>query len=85
MTAFADMTDQQLCDAARRCVSPTYRPLAERIEKRSAEVLALVNILNEVAVVQPSMGAVARARALLERLEDDGTMAALRRPKRGAL
>lgn len=81
MPMFHEMTDQELSTAARRCASPTYKPLADRIDKRSADVLALVNMLNEVAVIEPSPGAMVRARALLEQLEEDGTLKALKRAK----
>lgn len=83
MPLFHEMTDQDLVTSARRCTQPTYHALADRIEQRSADTLALVNMLTEVAA---HGGVVAtpcaqRARQLLERLEESGTMDKLKRIK----
>lgn len=80
MTTFATMTDAELVECARR-TSPgsTYRALADRIEKRSGEVRQLVDALATVAHKQPTDAAIVRAVALLDRLEEAGTIAAIRK------
>lgn len=87
MPLFHEMTDQDLVTSARRCTQPTYHALADRIEQRSADTLALANALtalacraarNGHAVADPDE---ARAWALLERLEESGTMDKLKRIK----
>lgn len=72
-----EMTDQEMVECARR-TSPgsMYRTMAERIEQRSADCLALVNALTRLANGTDHYTA---ARAVLERLEESGTMAALKR------
>lgn len=76
------MTDAELVECARR-TSPgsTYRALADRIEQRSNEVRTLVDALTALAHKQPSDAAIVRAVALLDRLEEAGTMAAVRKVK----
>ena len=80
MPLFHEMTDQDLVTSARRCTQPTYHALADRIEQRSADTLALVNALTDCA--QHCPGNVRhRANELLERLEESGTMDKLKRIK----
>ncbi len=80
MTTFTTMTDVELVECARR-TSPgsTYRALADRIEQRSGEVSALIDALATVAHKQPTDAAIVRAVALLDRLEEAGTVAAVRK------
>ena len=78
MPLFHEMTDQDLVASARRCQQPTYHALADRIEQRSADTLALVNMLVEVSIDGSNA---ARVRQLLERLEESGTMDKLKRIK----
>lgn len=80
--AFKDMTDQELVECARRTsVGSAYRAMADRIEQRSADCLALINALHEVSTMGAAvmLPPAVRARQLLERLEESGTMAALKR------
>ena len=83
MTTFTTMTDAELVECARR-TSPgsTYRALADRIEQRSNEVRQLIDALNGCAHQSPSDAAIVRAVDLLARLEEDGTMAKVRRAGR---
>lgn len=78
MPLFHEMTDQDLVASARRCQQSTYHALADRIEQRSADTLALVNMLVEVSIDGSNA---ARVRQLLERLEESGTMDKLKRIK----
>ena len=83
MTTFTTMTDAELVECARR-TSPgsTYRALADRIEQRSNEVLQLIDALHGCAHQSPTDAAIVRAVDLLARLEEDGTMAKVRRAGR---
>lgn len=80
MTTFTTMTDTELVECARR-TSPgsTYRALADRIEQRSDEVRMLIDALAALAHKQPTDAAIVRAVALLDRLEEAGTVAAVRK------
>ena len=80
---FHEMTDADLVECARR-TSPgsTYRALADRIEQRSNEVRDLIDALHATAHQSPSYAAIVRAVDLLARLEEDGTMAKVRRAGR---
>lgn len=80
---FTDMTDAELVECARR-TSPgsTYRALADRIEQRSNEVRQLIDALHGCAHQSPTDAAIVRAVDLLARLEEDGTMAKVRRAGR---
>ena len=83
MTMFHEMTDADLVECARR-TSPgsTYRALADRIEQRSIEVQRLIDALTGCAHQHPTDAAIVRAVDLLARLEEDGTMAKVRRAGR---
>lgn len=83
MTTFTTMTDAELVECARR-TSPgsTYRALADRIEQRSNEVRQLIDALHGCAHQSPTDAAIVRAVDLLARLEEDGTMAKVRRAGR---
>lgn len=82
MPLFHEMTDQDLVTSARRCAQPTYHALADRIEQRSADTLALVNALTRLmADATAGVGGIRRAQAALERLEESGTMDKLKRIK----
>ena len=84
MHLFHEMTDQDLVASARRCQQPTYHALADRIEQRGADTLALVNMLVEVSIDGTAGGnacTAVRVRQLLERLEESGTMDKLKRIK----
>jgi len=82
------MTDAEMVECARR-TSPgsMYRTMAERIEQRSADCLALINTLTKVlnsygSDEQKAFGAAVVATRLLERLEESGTMAMLKKAGR---
>ena len=83
MTTFTTMTDAELVECARR-TSPgsTYRALADRIEQRSNEVRQIIDALNGCAHQSPTDAAIVRAVALLDRLEEGGTMRMIRRTGR---
>ena len=80
---FHEMTDADLVECARR-TSPgsTYRALADRIEQRSNEVRQLIDALHGCTHQSPTDAAIVRAVALLDRLEEGGTMAKVRRAGR---
>ena len=80
---FHEMTDADLVECARR-TSPgsTYRALADRIEQRSNEVRQLIDALHATAHRAPADAAIVRAVALLDRLEEGGTMRMIRRTGR---
>lgn len=86
MPLFHEMTDQDLVASARRCQQSTYHALADRIEQRSADTLALVNALTQLMVNAKGEDRFAVATRLictsaLERLEESGTMDKLKRIK----
>lgn len=82
MPLFHEMTDQDLVASARRCQQPTYHALADRIEQRSADTLALVNVVHSLLQKRDEMDKLInhlKAAQLLERLEESGTIDKLKR------
>ena len=81
MPLLQDMTDAEMVACARRTSHGSmYRTMADRIEQRSADCLALINALTQLmADATAGVGSIPRAQAALERLEESGTMAALKR------
>lgn len=86
MPLLQDMTDAEMVECARRTSHGSmYRTMADRIEQRSADCLALIKALTRCAADLGGLqgaSAVATARVLLERLEESGTMAMLKKAGR---
>lgn len=82
MPLLQDMTDAEMVECARRTSHGSmYRTMADRIEQRSADCLALINALHRYCK-EGGASPHDAACQLLERLEESGTMAMLKKAGR---